>query len=137
VRDFAKDWEQAVATAEFRCARCGRLAARVALLLDGSPGDTSGAGLRWLICQRGFYGELWSEVADNWVERLALATAKADARALYAAEPLWAPFYCPECAACYCHDHWQMKVVYDDEWSDWYDYTDGTCPKGHTRMIDD
>ncbi|MHB1134701.1 MAG: hypothetical protein ACYC4L_20195 [Chloroflexota bacterium] len=38
MRDFAKDWEEAMATAEFRCASCGRPAARVALLLDSPPG---------------------------------------------------------------------------------------------------
>jgi len=45
--------------------------------------------------------------------------------------------YCPECDKVYCADHWRTEVVMDEEWSDFYDCTYGTCPKGHRRMIDD
>lgn len=44
-------------------------------------------------------------------------------------------FYCPTCDECYCGDHWDTKIVWED--FGWYDYTMGTCPKGHERMIDD
>ncbi len=44
-------------------------------------------------------------------------------------------FYCPTCDKCYCGDHWRTRLVMED--FGWYDYTMGTCPEGHERMIDD
>ena len=44
-------------------------------------------------------------------------------------------FYCPNCDKCYCGDHWDTMPVYEAD--GWYDYTMGTCPKGHERMVDD
>lgn len=42
--------------------------------------------------------------------------------------------YCPECDKVYCRDHYNAAEEYDDGF---YDYTYGTCPQGHRRMIDD
>jgi hypothetical protein len=42
--------------------------------------------------------------------------------------------YCPECDKIYCRDHYNAVENYDDGF---YDDTDGTCPLGHRRMIDD
>jgi hypothetical protein len=42
--------------------------------------------------------------------------------------------YCPDCDKIYCHEHIQMQVVWDEGY---YDYTWGTCPEGHKRVIDD
>ncbi len=42
--------------------------------------------------------------------------------------------YCPECDKIYCRDHYNAVENYDDGF---YDDTDGTCPQGHRRMIDD
>jgi hypothetical protein len=137
MRDFAQDWLIAKATAEFPCAECGRLAARVALLVDQPTAVTGSGAAQWLIAESGFFGDWWNEVSTPWAEVAAAAIDRADASALYAIDPLWAPFYCPECAATFCNQHWQMRLVFDDEWPDWYDYTDGTCPHGHTRMVDD
>ncbi len=39
-----------------------------------------------------------------------------------------ASFYCPDCGASYCKDHWQQQVEFDDGF---YDCTYGTCPQGH------
>lgn len=44
-------------------------------------------------------------------------------------------FYCPRCDKSYCKDHWKTRMYWED--GAWYDYTMGTCPKGHERMIDD
>lgn len=43
--------------------------------------------------------------------------------------------YCMDCALSYCEDHWHdIHEIFDDGF---YDYTLGTCPKGHTHEIDD
>jgi hypothetical protein len=42
--------------------------------------------------------------------------------------------YCPKCDKVYCRDHIHTQVVWDDGF---YDYTYGTCPMGHKRIIDD
>ncbi len=42
--------------------------------------------------------------------------------------------YCPECDKIYCYIHYNAVQNFDDGF---YDDTDGTCPQGHTRMIDD
>ncbi len=42
--------------------------------------------------------------------------------------------YCPECDKIYCREHYNAVENYDDGF---YDDTDGTCPLGHKRMIDD
>lgn len=47
----------------------------------------------------------------------------------------WIPSYCPECRAHYCAKHWQMELVMEDD--GWYDCTNGVCPHGHKRELDD
>ncbi len=43
--------------------------------------------------------------------------------------------YCKECALSYCSDHWHdVHEIFDDGF---YDYTEATCPRGHTHEIDD
>ena len=42
--------------------------------------------------------------------------------------------YCPTCDEIYCRKHWTIKEYWDQGF---YDYTEGTCPKGHTRIIHD
>ena len=129
MRSFERDWDRAIARAVFRCAQCGEVAANVALVIDE---PRSG-----LIRESEFLGE-WSQVVlEPGLQPVAQALSSNDAPALYAVEPLWAPFYCPECRACYCHEHWRMQVVFDEDWPDWYDYTEGTCTKGHRRLVDD
>jgi hypothetical protein len=135
VRDFAADWSRAVARAVFHCDACGAPAARVALLLDErGPGAEGPAGL---ITQADFYGEWAQVVLAGGLQEVAAAIASADPAALYAVEPLWAPFYCSECERVYCHEHWQFRLVFDEEWTDWYEETVGTCPRGHERVVDD
>lgn len=43
--------------------------------------------------------------------------------------------YCPACDALYCKDHWRAHEERDSD--NYYDGTSATCPKGHTRTIDD
>jgi hypothetical protein len=42
--------------------------------------------------------------------------------------------YCPDCDKIYCWEHYNPVEEFDDGF---YDDTMGTCPEGHTRMIDD
>ena len=43
-------------------------------------------------------------------------------------------FYCPECDNVYCEKHWVLNPVWDEGF---YDYTEGICPEGHERILDD
>jgi hypothetical protein len=113
-------------TAEFHCAVCQTLAAKITLNNDD-----------WLITE-GFLGEVKERISTE--RGLALQWALEDESAfhLYGLERLWAPFYCPECDAVYCKDHWRMQMEFeDDPLPGWYDCTWGTCPHGHRRMVDD
>lgn len=42
--------------------------------------------------------------------------------------------YCPGCDQIYCRIHYNASEVWE---SGFYDYSKGTCPKGHSRIIDD
>ena len=42
--------------------------------------------------------------------------------------------YCPDCDEVFCRSHYEPDVHFDDTF---YDYTDGICPAGHRRMVDD
>ncbi|MHA1195697.1 MAG: hypothetical protein ACTSRH_03190 [Promethearchaeota archaeon] len=42
--------------------------------------------------------------------------------------------YCPQCDKIYCRNHYNALEEWDEGF---YDYTEGTCPEGHTRIIDD
>ena len=63
------------------------------------------------------------------------AAAAGDAAALFALDPELAPFYCPECRAVYCGDHWERWDVFDDD--GWHDSIRGRCPRGHERLLED
>lgn len=68
-------------------------------------------------------------------ERLLAAVAAGDARALYAVNPEFAPFFCPRCNSCYCADHWEQQDDFEED--GWFDCVRGTCPRGHKRMLQD
>jgi hypothetical protein len=68
-------------------------------------------------------------------ETPAVRSAIADAAALHALDPELAPFYCPDCRHTYCGDHWRREDVFEDDF--FHDSIRGTCPEGHTRMLED
>ena len=43
--------------------------------------------------------------------------------------------YCRDCGKVYCKNHWKTKAIFED--SGWYNYTRNTCPKDHSKKIDD
>lgn len=127
--------------ARFACAWCGATAAIVRAVPAGhrvgfdrpSGSDTyaqDGVYVRFL-------GEQWTAVEDpDTYRRLTtvLAAPEVDASALWAGFPALARFRCPACERCYCAGHWVEVPVFDDGF---YDFTTGTCPRGHETMIDD
>jgi hypothetical protein len=54
-----------------------------------------------------------------------------DAGYLHFLDPGYAPFWCPDCEAVYCGDHWRSWVVEGEDASE----TWGRCPRGHERRL--
>lgn len=116
------------AAAEYRCDLCGELAGRVEVV----PSPHSPGRKRLVLS---VFISMWEQASpDATYAAAAEALRGGDPRALWALDPEWAPFYCPECNACYCRTHWRQVMQFDEGF---YDCTYGTCPRGHTRMLDD
>jgi len=61
-----------------------------------------------------------------------------DLAALFALDFELAPFWCPECAAVYCGEHWRTWMEFeDDPIPARMDQIRGVCPNGHERMLED
>jgi len=128
-------------TAEFRCTVCGSPAGTVCATKAGEPVelgpplparvmDSDGA----LVV--GFFGHAWKQLTPAGVAELgkALAAERPDPVAIRSVDPEIAPFYCVQCEASYCLDHWDVDQVFDGSF---YDRTQGTCPFGHPQLLDD
>ena len=78
----------------------------------------------------------WMAVnAERWARiETVLSAERPDPGALHAIHWELAPFWCPQCQACYCRADWRRTVIFDGPF---YDYTDGECSAGHRQMIDD
>lgn len=126
------------ARAVFLCSVCGQVAATVEVV----PAQTAFANWEgqtiagWLI-RWGFPGEEKEGLSPEAFETASAAVAAGSPRALCDGDPLWAPFYCPQCDRSYCKAHWIVLEVNDDEAPYWHDYTAGVCPSGHLRKVDD
>ena len=68
------------------------------------------------------FGRLWDAIAGG------------DTAAVFAVDPEFAPWWCPECKRIYCGDHWHRWDVFDDGF---HDSIRGRCPQGHERMLED
>ena len=118
---------EVIAAAEYTCAECGALAGRVEVI--PSP-DTPGNRLVLSV-----FLAMWEQATpDATYADAADALRRGDPRALWELNPEWAPFYCPECGTCYCRDHWRQWMEFDEGF---FDCSYGTCPRGHTRMLED
>ena len=128
--------------ASFRCGACGEVAAMVKLLRSGEVADmgpTLGPQRQaadGVIIDYWLGSTCWMAVnAERWARIEAVLSAeRPDPGALHAIHWELAPFWCPQCQACYCRDDWRRTVIFDGPF---YDYTDGECPAGHRHMIDD
>jgi hypothetical protein len=85
-----------------------------------------------------FTGVLTERVRDPArFERIWDAIASGTAPGLFAVDAELAPWWCPECAACYCGEHWTRRDVFDEEEPALHDSIRGRCPQGHERMLED
>ena len=126
--------------ATFRCAACDGVAATATYVPRGvtypdpileNIADESD----WLVIS-GFLGEQGT-LLESWADAVRSALETSSARKLHQIDPALAAFYCYKCQASYCWDCWDSWIVMDDEYPGWYDCTDGRCPNGHEKMIDD
>lgn len=118
-----------VAQHSFACASCNNEAGHVALFEHANGGE---------IIRDSFTSRLTLGVLAEDFERIRSIIFAGDIRALHELNLEVASFYCPDCAACYCRDHWVRWNVFDDEEGfDWHDSIRGRCPQGHQRMLED
>ena len=118
-----------VAQHSFACASCSQAAALVQLFGTASSGE---------VVRESFSNRSRYPVGLEYFERVRMIIVNGDAEALYEYDLEIASFYCPDCAASYCIDHWARWNVFDDEDGfDWHDSVRGRCPRGHQRMLED
>ena len=130
----------------FGCAVCGQIAGRTELLAsDGPVTEPSNASeeattdvnepLRpkdnVMLEVQTCYGLEAQPVRAEWVEAVVEASAEADASALYNMAHSYAPFYCPECSASYCGEHWHWSSFEVGGSSG----IGGSCERGHFHVL--
>jgi hypothetical protein len=114
--------------ATFTCSLCGATAG--SLEVRGSATD---AELR----RETFTGVLTQRLSAGASGLLREALTEGDAGRVFALDPEFAPFYCPQCEDSYCARHWERWDVFDDDLPAWHDSIRGRCPQGHERMLED
>lgn len=118
-----------VALHEFSCASCGKEAGLAQLF---GPADSG------RIIRRSFTSLFTYPVAADEFERVREIILAGDAARLHEFNLEVASFYCPECRAYYCGEHWAHWDVFDDDDGFfWHDSIRGRCPLGHERMLED
>ena len=110
--------------ASFACSLCGATAGSVRL---------KGAGAE----RESFTSTMWLRLEPAQRRALRAAMRSADARALFTVHLELAPFYCPQCDAVYCGEHWRRWDVFADDDPAWHEEIRGCCPQGHERMLED
>jgi hypothetical protein len=117
--------------AVFRCQLC--LSVAGTLELTTPTGATTGE-LR-------LTGFLWEDSTEQvkgpTLRALQHALTTHDVQQLHLLNPMWAPFYCPQCQRIYCVKHWRITPHFDEDFAGWYDSSHGVCPRGHRRLVDD
>ena len=132
-------------SASYFCGACGERASTVTLVsagrrdpgpfpADAPPGiDMVGSAQPSVSINGGPVSiSVWTEALQP--DAVAGALASGDAALLSAIDSEFAPFWCPKCGLAYCRDHWVVITRYDDGF---FDCIDGTCPRGHTRTLED
>jgi hypothetical protein len=100
--------------ATYHCAVCGRQAGR--LVVEGEE-----------LRRESFTSTLTQPVTP------AVRAALGSAERLHALDPELAPFYCPDCRASYCGEHWRRRDIFEGAF---HDSIRGICPKGHDQMLE-
>ena len=125
----AKKAERAVAAeGSFICSVCPKEAGRLMLLGNAFAPQLS---------RHSFTSAMVVGVAADQFEDVRRAIDMRDAKALYALDLEYAPFFCPRCNAVYCGAHWVKWDVFDDDNPRYHDSVRGRCPSGHERMLED
>ena len=78
-----------------------------------------------------FYGVESHPVFPEKAKDVQAAIRHRDAAGLYRVTYAYAPFFCPDCAAVYCGDHWDWRRFEDEAHSG----VEGPCPKGHFHVM--
>ena len=120
-----------MAKAVFRCQVCMSVAATLELI--AAPEALSGK----LVLAGCLWESSTEEVKGQFVRSLQQALTTHDAQLVHTLNPMWAPFYCPQCQRVYCVKHWKITPHFDSDLAGWYDSSHGICPKGHRRLVDD
>lgn len=116
----------AIAEARFPCAACGAEAGFMQLVLS-DPGHE--------LKRTSFTSITGMRVSKGDVEKITKLLAELDARALHRYDWELMSFYCLECDAVYCREHYSPVDIFDED--GWHDSIRGHCPKGHVRMLED
>jgi hypothetical protein len=123
---FGGDTRGAVAERSFPCALCEAQAGAVSLF---GPADAA------LLCRDSFLGRMESRISARAFAAARRAIASGNIKALHRVDRETASFYCPDCHACYCGNHWDWWSVFEDD--GWHDSERGRCPRGHERLLQD
>jgi hypothetical protein len=123
-----KNRSDIVAESRFTCGTCDKEAGHIRLF-----GSLSSSYVR----RTSFTSVLSSAVPAEQFSELRSAIEQRDARRLHGLDLEYAPFFCPQCDAIYCGDHWKRWDVFDEDDPSWHDSIRGRCPKGHERMLED
>jgi hypothetical protein len=121
------EYPKIVSQAAFACSICGKEAGQVQLF--GTP---SNADIR-RVC---FTSTLDVPVPEKTYEKLQEAIRQKSPQGLYNLNFEYAPFFCPQCNACYCGGHWNRRDMFDSNFSAWHDSIRGKCPQGHERILE-
>jgi hypothetical protein len=124
------------------CANCGRAAAELALLPATVAGATLASGApaphthtRDRLERTDFLGTLTKFGAAAELVALFEAVDRGDFSAARSLDADFVAFHCPDCDLVYCDTCWRLDPPNFD--GDFYDFTQGTCPVGHTHVVDD
>jgi hypothetical protein len=108
------------------CALCGAACGTVELREDGE------------LRRESFTGVLTEQVTHRERFRaIREAIGSGLAGRLFEVDAELAPWWCPECGACYCGEHWTRWDVFDEDEPAFHDSIRGRCPDGHERMLED
>lgn len=137
----------------FLCDACGKPAIQLMLLPAGVPHPRSGskemgdlavadsfrksdAGKPALVVE-GFLSSMRWPLDDLRFADVKAAIEEDNSEALSRLDPEYLQCYCRDCSVNYCRDHWSAIVKMAEDYPGFYDCTDGTCPRGHSKTLDD
>lgn len=123
---MSNDTEPAL-EARFYCSVCDKQAGLIRLFA-AKPAE---------IERDSFTGTLRARLSDDEFAQIRHALDHHDMPALLQVSSELVPFYCAQCNAVYCADHWTVWDAADDEQPSWGNTVHGRCPQGHERALED